>query len=299
MSSIIPEETYPEEVAPDDECEECESGEEKDCCCEEEGGGISNTSENPVRYGDGEVMLSETDLMGGGFGVAWGHTRIYGNQLSRNDTGWNGNSWLVRQNEYLAFVDDGSDSRICVVRGMGSSWWFTESAGNWSPNYGTHATLTHDSTNKEYTLFSEHNGKTWVFYDDHTDNGDKKGRLKQITAAGGQVADLSYDSNGLLTDFAVVSGSEELEYLYTYNTSDRLETVTMRINGSAEVRKVTYAYYGASENYGMEHDLKKVTVEAYLDSQWTTLYHRYYRYYGGLLVSTSCTIWVRAPVRSS
>src|ERR1044072_8412193 len=73
----------------------CSEGGEATTCPPPESS--SSFSAFPVRYGNGEVRLIVEDLVSNGFGVRWGHTRSYSNQLSTQDQGVNGNSWFVRE----------------------------------------------------------------------------------------------------------------------------------------------------------------------------------------------------------
>ena len=61
------------------------------------GGGGSSCSLHPVRYANGEIMLSVTDVEADGFSVIWGHTRSYSNQLSQVYDYGNGYNWLIEQ----------------------------------------------------------------------------------------------------------------------------------------------------------------------------------------------------------
>jgi len=93
--------------------------------------------------------MSETDLEGGGNGIPWAHRRTYGNLLSRNDVGVNGNSWLVESLGYVA----ASGTRLCVVISPQRSVWFEPAAGGgYAPQFGTHAALSISATG-EATYF--------------------------------------------------------------------------------------------------------------------------------------------------
>lgn len=81
-----------------------------------------------MRYQDGAVIHQENDLSSSGFGIPWGHTRVYGNTLSQSTGGQNGNSWLVPQWQYLVRPNV---NRIGVVRGVSDTMWFDKVGGNW------------------------------------------------------------------------------------------------------------------------------------------------------------------------
>ncbi len=42
---------------------------------------MEDSPEAPIRYFNGELQLRIKDLGSDGFGVPWGHTRIYSNRL--------------------------------------------------------------------------------------------------------------------------------------------------------------------------------------------------------------------------
>ena len=74
---------------------------------------VQSYSPNPVRYANGQLLLVETDLVSGGFGLPWGHQRSYGNLLG--GSGANGFNWVVWQMPQLLF-SLGAGSDIAVFR---------------------------------------------------------------------------------------------------------------------------------------------------------------------------------------
>ena len=54
------------------------------CICEEYRKKHPQCSDKPIRYASGEIDLKTVDLLAGGFGVPWGHTRSFASQLSGN-----------------------------------------------------------------------------------------------------------------------------------------------------------------------------------------------------------------------
>ena len=106
--------------------------EQRDCCdgwksCSDAPNG---ESPEPIRYGDGEILLSETDLSHPAFGVGVGHTRDYGNLLSSNSTGWNGKSWLVSQVQRVAPADDDRMAAARLTTGMRTTISATATSGH-------------------------------------------------------------------------------------------------------------------------------------------------------------------------
>jgi hypothetical protein len=87
------------------------------CCCDSP----EDNSGKPIRYANGEVQLSVTDLHSGGFGVEWGHTRSYCNRLNIDTDFGNGYDWLIEQLPYVAQDPDGS---IAVVFNSTVAYWW-------------------------------------------------------------------------------------------------------------------------------------------------------------------------------
>src|SRR5580704_18681546 len=72
-----------------------------------------STTKNTIRFANGEIHLAENDLQAAGFGMAWRHVRTWGNQMSDNYDGPNGNNWFCSDLPYLG----GSASTTLVVVG--------------------------------------------------------------------------------------------------------------------------------------------------------------------------------------
>ena len=248
---------------------------------------MSSESEGSVRYADGSVMHSDSDLGSNGSGLGWGHGQQYSNQLTSNTGGRQGNSWLVPDWQYLVFK---SATEIIVVRGSNNSMFFDQSGSNWVGRFSILATLTHDSGAKEYTLL-EPRGDTYVFYDNDATHGIKKGRLKSVTTAGGVTASLTYNvTTGNLEKFEQGTGGDKVTYLYNYLTGtngNMLGDVVLQVGG-ANVRRSVYSYYGPSDAGGNWNDLRTVVIQQWNSTtlSWEGLRTRYYRYYTSSAGST-------------
>lgn len=259
-----------------------------------------------MRHADGATLVGESDLDGGGFGIGWGHTRFYGNLLSSNVGGWNGNSVMVREAEWLSFV---TPTTVCVVRDMNSSLWFDLVGGTWVPRYGVHATLTQPSSSSSsssssgsdpYVLFEEEGGTRKYFGAD--------GLLTRIVAPGGAQALLDY-AGGRLTGFSVTQGGDSAQYAYSYNTDGLLAAVVRRtVAGGVtkDVRKALYTYYGAADSRGNAGDLASVQILMICPESGfeMNVSHSGYRYYvpgdtGGFVHGLKYVIgpaaWERMP----
>ena len=238
---------------------------------------MSNSSGFPIRYSDGSIINSENDLDSGGFGLPWGHTRVYGNQLTSATGGAQGNSWVVPQLQYLSFV---STAEVSVVRSVNDSLWFKKPSSDWEGEFSIKATLTPSS---DKLVLLEPLGTKYTFNDNSAAHGVKKGLLTRITTAGGAQADITYNSDGNAVKFEQSSATQSVVYEYAYHTGvhdKMLESVTLKVDGE-NVRRVVYSYYGASEGHGNLNDLKKAVISQWDDgtSAWGGLRTKYYRYY--------------------
>jgi hypothetical protein len=125
------------------------------CCCDDQKG----ISPHPIRYANGEIQLSATDLHSEGFGVEWGHTRTYSNRLNVDTDFGNGFDWLIGQLPYLTHDPDGS---IAVVFSSTVAYWFDQSGSSYVPRYGAKQTLT---LGDGYFTLTFPDGEVWQFYD--------------------------------------------------------------------------------------------------------------------------------------
>ena len=200
-----------------------------------------------------------------------------------------GFNWLVDQWPYL--VNEGDT--IIMMKGQSERVWFDESGGGYygssayTTRYGVHHKLEHDETNNIFKVKIPAGGLL-TFHDfDQTDS--PKGLFESYETPGGQVVSAdSYTSAGniqeIIRSFTEGSSTTTESFYYQYNSDDRLQYITLRRkvdSGSWDnIRRVEYAYYGSSESYGTEGDLKTVKQQI-PDGQggWTTTDTTYYRYY--------------------
>jgi RHS repeat-associated protein len=145
----------------------------------------------PVRYFNGELQLRRKDLGSDGFGIPWGHTRIYSNRLSNSFDFGNGFNWLVHEWPRLVRLKSNpkelekispwmlppkphepTGCTIVVLRGTRNALWFDQykdpqdpAKFKWLPRFGAKHTLTHDDTKDMIFTLATPNGQFWDFYD--------------------------------------------------------------------------------------------------------------------------------------
>jgi len=152
-----------------------------------------DSREAPVRYFNGELQLRIKDIGSDGFGVPWGHTRIYSNRLSNSYDFGNGYNWMIHELPRLVRLktptekikkfhpeleEEKDESKkkkptgctVVVLRGTRNALWFDEvkadgGASEWLPRFGAKHCLVHDNEEKCLFYLGAPNGQRWVFYD--------------------------------------------------------------------------------------------------------------------------------------
>lgn len=243
---------------------------------------ICNKSSNPISYANGGVYIEEDDLSSRGFGQPWGHTRTYGNQVTDNAQGVNGNSWFIKQAPYLKFESGGT---IVVVGAINDALWFDYVGGVYVGRFGIRQTLTSDSANHQFVLMDEQGQKTLFHYHGESEVSGLDGKFKGTINRAGYDTTTTYDDQDRLQSLVMTDDEDIGGYYYEYydDTSEHvglLRTVTYRINGT-DVRRSSYQYYGSDEASGNLNDLKTATIEqpGAAAGEWVQLKTHYYRYY--------------------
>lgn len=247
------------------------------------GSQCSTNSKNPIRYDTGEIQFTESDLAAGGFGIPWGHSRQYRNQLGDDVDFGNGYNWFVAQWPYA----EESDDTITVVRAGSKSLWFDLDGSTYVGRYGVLSTLFIDG---EGVHVASPGGDVQTYHDFSA--GAVAGKLKQVASPGGQFVSLEYDTGRLttVTRSVTVDGVETTDsFEYTYGAgdhADRITSVTLRRRiGSdgawSNVRRALYTYYDEFEADGNLGDLKTAVRQLpNVNGGWSdegTCYYRYYK----------------------
>tara|TARA_R110002111_G_scaffold164386_3_gene230587 strand:+ start:42527 stop:48934 length:6408 start_codon:yes stop_codon:yes gene_type:complete len=242
-------------------------------------------SMSPVRYFDGQLSLSATDIATKGFGFPWGQTRSYSNKLDALDEGL-GYNWIGGADPYL--VEDVVNSRIAVVHNADSTTWFEDNSGSFTPLLGSLSSLTYDSGNSQYK-YTDDNGKVTIFNDFNDLN--RPGMFIEFQSEGGNSITVTDTSGEMVTEMQrsqTVNGVTTTDsFVYSYGSSgaslNRLESVVWRQKIDAgswtNILRVTYSYYGDSESFGSLGDLKTAVRGEWNGTSWSTLGTSYYRYY--------------------
>ena len=220
----------------------------------------------PVRYLDGQPMVSATDIDSGGFGQTWGQTRTWNDPAgSANDKTVVGNHWaivqmpqLVQQSGNYAVIDDGQSQR-----------WFVPEPGNTFTEEGvpTGDTMRYDSNSGDYIVTDAVGDQEWF-----SAPGTTAGQLVKYFDPQNNATTFSYNGSNQLTEVQRANGNAVESWHYFYYTSGsvgELSAVVLRrsttgsINPNwTDIREADYAYWQSTDSpaYGNQNDLKSVTI---------------------------------------
>ncbi|MEM8875272.1 MAG: RHS repeat-associated core domain-containing protein [Planctomycetota bacterium] len=265
-----------------------------------------------VRYHDGAVKSSATDLWSNGLGSGLGHTRSWTNAAgyAENSSFDNGNGWVIGGS--FARFDEGGTDELVLISDANESTYFDKNGTDWEPRHYNQQILEEDTTANTLTLWDP-NGEVWVFnsFGASSDKGelisftDVAGVEMTVTRTSGDVTRVERD-NGATGSSKI---TERFDYDYSDSSNggsgDEIDTVTWRRQrgdtGSFEtIRTTAYTYYGSSESHGTEGDLKTAVVKDESGNVIDAWYYRYYTdalgagYAGGLKFVVSPTSYERA-----
>lgn len=249
-----------------------------------------DTTNHPIRYANGEIIRTETDLIAprGGF---LGLKRFFSNRMNSNFRGPLGYGWMVNQWPYV--FEFSSGNTVVVMLGN-EPIWFDKASGVYTARYGLDQTygLTADSTNKLFVLTESFNGRyTTIEFHDFTQTAKPQGKMKR-----------HIDSTGVVTSAASYFGEEieELQQAVTVSGTTTTHSILASFYGSGDykdqvqyftlrkkvgagswtnLRRASYVYYAPSVSYGTVGDLKTVTIQVPNGGGWSDASVSYYRYY--------------------
>src|SRR5262245_34056195 len=262
----------------------------KDCGC----GGPANmaqadigitgaaSSGDGVRYADGSVSVSATDLYSGGFGQSTGVERAWTNAIGYDAAGFDGGGVISGQLPYLR--TDGTD--VLAATGGIASTYFDGSGGTYAPRHMLKDTLTQNAGAKEYTLVTSAGAKLVFNNFDASLATYEKGQIKSITDPDGNVTTVtSRTAAGKPLEARRPAGDVMESYLYadvaSGTNAGKVASVTLRRSGDnganwTTVRTVENEYYDTGSSNGPAGTLKLAVVK---DGGGLTIDTKYYRYY--------------------
>lgn len=276
---------------------------------------MQDSPEVSVRYFNGELQLRVKDVGSDGFGVPWGHTRIYSNRLSNSYDWGNGTNWLVHEwPQLLRRKTDPAEVRrfhplaggnaiptgctLVMLRGTRNTTWFDEfrlsdDTTQWRPRFGAKQTLEYNSIKKCFRVITPH-GHKWEFYpfsrpcftpkrpQDIAHDPRLDGKLIRHVNPGGKSIVATYKEGKLDKFERSANGTTEsfsYEYIKKGDNKGRLQYVIWKRGKPLE--RVEYKYYGKGEPCGNLGDLKTATTAYRVNGDWKSRedYVHYYRYH--------------------
>jgi len=247
-------------------------------------------TDDPVRYADGTVDLSFTDLSSAGIGPVWGQTRGWTNGGGYSAGSENGNGWVDSQDPSLVQIP-GTSTLAVVVDGTDAYFFNQQVDGSYVEQFDGTYQLTYDESANTYTL-TDASGDATVF-DGFTSS--HPGQFLSMSNPGGATVSVtSWTSSGQMQEVRASAGETIDSYKYAYVDSGvnegLLSSVTLRqsTDGGTDwqyLQSIQYTYYDGTDyaSCGNAGDLMTATIEdpsgTYLAPVWTSISTDYYRYY--------------------
>jgi RHS repeat-associated protein len=246
-----------------------------------------------VRYFDGVVTLSWTDLSSNGFGATWGQTRSWSNGVYNPSDGlrplsFNGSGMVDENLPYMTGHHGGGGTTYVIISAT-NAFIFNQVGDTFVPEFFVKDQLIH--VNGEF-IFTDTAGDQFHFYDfTNAANDPRWGKFKSMTDAYGNVTVVTgWTLNGQPAEVQrrtpLGQASQVVEsYVYSYTgvggQSLISQVVQRRQVGGGDwsvVRQVVYKYYDgmADTNNGNATDLKTATIEDAAGNPLDTTYYRYY-----------------------
>jgi RHS repeat-associated protein len=236
-----------------------------------------------VRYADGAVQLSASDLTSDGFGTSWGQQRSWSSAAGYAGKTLNGNGVVNSQLPYL-LASNGTNTLVAVTSATDSRYFDWSGSAYQERNFLPDK-LVYNSSGGEYVL-TDSTGAQIRFNDFANSRAPlQRGLFKSYTDPYANVTQVtSWTSDGLPAEVQRTGGGVTESFLYTYGTSgsslNQLTNVTLRRQVSgvwSTIRQAVYAYYDGSTSFGNPGDLQSATIEDASGNAIDTWYYRYYQ----------------------
>jgi RHS repeat-associated protein len=263
-----------------------------------------NFSSDPIRYSDGAIDYSVTDLQSTGLGGGFSQSRSWTADTQYSAGQLNGTGMISDAVPTIQQVYPGYNDEIAVVFSAidVETFKLTGTSGGidtYTPTDATADTLTHNSnaTQNFFTL-SDGQGTLYTFSDfSGAATLSPPGMLQSMTDAAGLKTVAIYSGGALSQIQRYDASGTTIAETWTYNylsgsdpNAGLLQSVQLRQGGASGtiVQQVAYCYYQSGELNGNLGDLKTATQEDQSGNVLGTTYYRYYTanstigYAGGL-----------------
>jgi hypothetical protein len=236
-----------------------------------------------VRYFDGTVQLTTTDLASAGFGTPWGQTRSWTNNPGYTGLGWNGSGMVIEQLPYLLQTDTAGNTLVLVTNGTTAHYF---------DRMGTSSQYQARFYDQDQLAFNLASGEA-VVTDPAGDQlhflgvgyGVPRPIASFVDPAGNTTRVVSLGPDGKVGEVQSSFGGVTESYLYQYlptgvPNGGLLQNVTLRRSTDGggtwtTVRQVAYTYYGPGQPYGNLGDLATATLRDGAGRPLDTDYYRY------------------------
>ena len=243
--------------------------------------GSKRCSGHPVRYGTGEIVVGQSDLVTNGHGISWGHTRRFSSRLSNPVSLGNGYNWQIEEWSYLLFRKNGG---ITIMGNPDAELWFDLVNGKYTPRFSVKDSF-HYNTDEENYQWTTLNGQVTRYHQDgyFMSRTDSYGNKVEVTSRhANDFHPLEVQQTSIINSQSV---TDSFLYSYDSNTADDpylLSIIHRRKTGTGSwknISKVSYTYYNPGDLYGNIGDLRTVTNADWDGSVWNSTGTIHYRYW--------------------
>jgi RHS repeat-associated protein len=248
---------------------------------------VPNMAPFPIRYSNGEIVLSAADVHTDGMGFPWGQRRSFASRLKSEENPGAGFNWQVREWPYLVRQDDGP---VIIMGQANDALWFDpdypDNPRTYTPRYGVRRTLTLDRANLRYCLtdldgsVTEFDAGSGIFLQ-HCDPARTAITPGQRLLNGFNFTDLerTISANGVTTKETFSYAYDDVDANYPLLTQVSLERTSGGVTTS--VTRTLYTYYAAGDAFGSAGDLRTAETQTYESHAWVSTGTTLYRYWLG------------------
>jgi RHS repeat-associated protein len=251
-------------------------------------------STDPIRYSDGAVDYSATDIESDGLGETLAFSRSWTSTSNLTLHYNNGTGWI--DNALPTLYQAPGGNTVTITRSGMDSETFVYSNGQYIPTTYVSDTLVRDAANHEF-IWRDSQGNEIHFSTVDSDYDfaaatlfsrtiGRWGQFKSMTDADGNVTQVGWIAGvGQEVQRKDANGNVVESWLYTYLSgadpnSGCISSVELRRpdgqGGWTTAQKVTYDYCETGDSFGNLHDLKTAVVTDADDNVLSTEYYRYY-----------------------
>jgi RHS repeat-associated protein len=279
-----------ERLDPPPPCEEpCES------CCSDGADSAGGVCGMPGSSGGSLMRMPAVTNTGAAPACGSGAAGLtYASREGSLDTGF-GPGWSDA--DELPVLVGGVQNMVARFGAEQTVWFDAQENGSYTARHGAKDTLVHDAVNDLFILTMPDGSRSEFFDTDQTDHP-QGGLYRWVQPGGATIQVTAWTETGIdgrvaeVLDKTTPTGQAYLKREFTYVTTadglDHVQTLTLSQYDDtssewANVRKLTYDYYGYDASYGLPGDLKTIVTEQWdaTAEDWVGDDTNYFRYYTG------------------